>query len=62
MDNNLAFRLKRRRFVIETLHLDIDAGTEKKEVKPSEEEKPSAFKRKPAIAAAKNKLKAASDW
>lgn len=31
MDNNLAFRLKRRRFVIETMHLDIGGGeTERK--------------------------------
>jgi elongator complex protein 4 len=27
MDNNLAFKLKRRRFVVETLHLDVEGGT-----------------------------------
>jgi elongator complex protein 4 len=35
MDNNLAFRLKRRRFVVETLHLGVDSeGTMTQKPKP----------------------------
>ena len=35
MENNLAFRLKRRRFVIETLHLDVEGGTSERKVPAS---------------------------
>lgn len=39
MDNNLAFRVKRRRFAIETLHLDVGGGSNERQVPDSDKNK-----------------------
>lgn len=39
MDNNLAFRVKRRRFAIETLHLDVGGGSNERQVPDNEKNK-----------------------
>ncbi|GAA96217.1 hypothetical protein E5Q_02881 [Mixia osmundae IAM 14324] len=36
LDNNLAFRLKRKRFVIETLHLDVEGGVGERQIPKAE--------------------------
>ena len=53
MDNNLGFRLKRRRgLVIETLHLDEGGGTSERRTKPSETQ--NEINKAPAVGSAQH--------
>ncbi|PKI85537.1 Elongator subunit elp4 [Malassezia vespertilionis] len=58
-ENNLAFKVRRKRLVIETLHLDIEGGAREQRQKPKEDAQPRAAHRAPAATSATSALTSA---